>query len=309
MSSPTTDLNETPHHSSRTRIYIVGGVLGVALLIAFIILSLQNSQSYLTGGGSVLVLALPAFFAGVLSFLSPCTLPILPAYFAFTFQSNRQNIVLMTVAFFAGLATTMTLLGAIATGVSGFLFQHLDGLTFWGGAVIIVFGILSLLGKGFSGPQLSSRPSTSIAGSYLYGATFALGWTACVGPILGALLTLLASSQGVGIVQGGVLAFIYAMGLGLPLILLASFFSTLGTGSAFWKIMRGKGFEVELLGKPLYLHSTSILSGLLLIFMGVLLMTGQLERITALAANSPLSQWVVELEHQLGEWFGLFGGS
>ncbi len=299
-------VNEEKSQQPSSRLMLFGGLAAVVLLI-IAVLSMQgsNNASYLTGGGSVLVLAIPAFLAGLFSFLSPCTLPILPAYFAFTFQSDRKSIVMTTVAFFLGLATTMTLLGASATALSTFLFQHLDNLTFWGGLLIIGFGIMSLLGKGFAGPQVQERPVASVTGSYLYGATFALGWTACVGPILGALLTLLAS-QGISILQGGVLSFIYALGLGMPLIILATFFSRLGSGSRFWKIVRGKGFEVPIGSYRLHLHTTSVLSGVLLILMGALLASGQLTAVTEIAAGSPLSQWVLQIEDQINRIFGLY---
>jgi cytochrome c-type biogenesis protein len=287
------------------RLLILGGLVLLTLLVAGL-LSLDTSAQTgaLTGGTRVLVLAVPAFLAGMLSFLSPCTLPILPAYFAFTFQSNRQTIVLMTVAFFLGLATTMTLLGAIATALGQLLVQNLDALTFWGGLIIIGFGLMSLLGKGFAGPHIQERPAASVAGSYLYGATFALGWTACIGPILGALLTMLIA-QGAALLQGAVLSFIYAMGLGMPLIILAAFFSRLGSGSRFWQVVRGKGFEVRLGPWTLYLHTTSILSGVLLIAMGWLLASGQLTAITNAAAGNPLSQWVLQIEDVMQKWFGL----
>jgi len=232
-------------------------------------------------------------------------LPILPAYFAFTFQSKKQNIVLMTVAFFLGLATTMTLLGATATSLSGLLFQNRKALTLWGGLIVIGFGVLSMLGKGFAGPQISERPATSVAGSYLYGATFALGWTACVGPILGALLTLLAA-QGTAVLQGAILSFIYALGLGMPLILLATFFSNLGNDSRFWRILRGRGFEVQIGSQTLYLHTTSLASGFLLIGMGTLLATGQLARLSVFAQTSPLTQWLENLESLIVKLFGLY---
>ncbi len=288
------------------RLLLFGGVAIALVLLIVVVLSLDRGgqAAWATpGGGSVMLLAIPAFLAGLLSFLSPCTLPILPAYFAFTFQSNRTTIVQMTVAFFLGLATTMTLLGATATALSGILFQNKEALTFWGGLIIIGFGVLSLLGKGFAGPQVQERPVSSTFGSYLYGATFALGWTACIGPILGALYTLLAA-QGVAILQGAVLSFIYALGLGMPLIILATFFSRLGSGSRFWKIVRGRGFEVQLGSKTLYLHSTSIASGVLLIAMGVLLASGQLTALTSMAQGNPLTQWWLGVEHSVNEWFG-----
>lgn len=289
-----------------SRLLLIGGVLLFVLLVILVLsLNSGNDAVLVTGGANVLVLALPAFLAGVLSFLSPCTLPILPAYFAFTFQARKQNIVLMSVAFFLGLATTLTLLGASATALSGLIFNNKDSLTFWGGMIVIGFGVMSMLGKGFAGPQLQQRPVASMAGSYLYGATFALGWTACVGPILGALLTLLATTAGVAILQGAVLAFIYALGLGLPLILLASFFSRLGTGSRFWRFLRGRGFEVRVGSQTLYLHTTSIASGVLMIVMGALLASGQLEAISQVANSSFLAQWWVELESQIGRLFGL----
>ncbi|MGQ9526737.1 cytochrome c biogenesis CcdA family protein [Chloroflexus sp.] len=285
-------------------------MIGILALLIFFALSLDPGEQarFLTGGGSVLVLALPAFIAGVLSFLSPCTLPILPAYFAFTFQAGGQGkarIAMMGIAFFLGLATTMTLLGASATALSGLLFTNRSALTFWGGLIIIGFGIMGMLGKGFAGPQLQERPAATFAGSYIYGATFALGWTACVGPILGALLTLLAATSDVAIIQGAVLAFIYSLGLGLPLILIATFFHRLGTGSRVWRLLRGRGFTVRLFGRELFLHSTSLASGALMVVMGLLLATGRLEWISQYANTTPMAQWWVEIEAAIGRLFGL----
>jgi len=286
-----------PARAFPRRALLIG--LGLALLVgAVAVLSLHdagaaaampNSQS------SLLILAPAAFLAGIFSFLSPCTLPILPAYFAFTFQARRDRVVLMTVAFFLGLATTLVAVGASATALSQVLFRNLTALTTIGGLIIIAFGIMSILGKGFTGAKLLDRPTASVAGSYFYGATFALGWSACVGPILGALLTLLAT-QGIAVLQGAVLAFIYALGLGLPLILMATFFSRLGSGSRFWKLMRGRGFELNLGVTTLYLHTTSVLSGLLLVCVGVLLASGQLTLLSQWSQQTRLGEWAVSLE-------------
>src|SRR5262245_18918893 len=97
---PATQSSERRANSSRA--LIVGAAITVALLVIIGVLSLGSGSATNHGSGNVLVLAIPAFLAGVLSFLSPCTLPILPAYFAFSFQARKQSIVLMTVAFFLG---------------------------------------------------------------------------------------------------------------------------------------------------------------------------------------------------------------
>jgi len=301
----TSDIKASPptERAFPMRALLIG--LGVALAIgAIAILSLSSGAAgdAEAGSGSVLVLAPAAFLAGVFSFLSPCTLPILPAYFAFTFQARRDRVVLMTIAFFLGLATTMIAVGASATALSRILFANLTALTTIGGIVIIAFGLMSMLGKGFTGAKLLDRPTASIAGSYLYGATFALGWTACVGPILGALLTLLAT-QGIAIIQGAVLAFIYALGLGMPLIIMATFFSRLGSGSRFWKIVRGRGVEVNLGFTTLHLHTTSIASGALLVVVGILLATGQLTLLSQWSQQTRMGEWAVSLEQGIENLF------
>jgi cytochrome c-type biogenesis protein len=297
--------------SSRSRVtawrfsrrWILIGI-GLVLLIGFTI------TERLSGGGTasiagntsmpsnVLVLALPAFLAGMLSFLSPCCLPILPTYFAFTFQARRERVVQMTVAFFLGLATTMVVLGATASVLSQLLFQNLRDITLVGGLLVVGFGVMSLLGKGFSGFMLLDRPTASIAGSYIYGATFALGWSACVGPILGALLTMLAT-QGAAVLQGAVLAFLYALGLGTPLILSASLFSRLGPESRLWRIMRGRGFSLDVGVTTLHLHTTSIASGVLLIVVGILLATGQLAVFSQWAIQTSFTQRLLDLEESM----------
>lgn len=290
--------------SSRTWAAL-GVILGGVLLLLILLIATSGQAGIAPAWRDNLFLMIPAaFFAGILSFLSPCTLPLLPAYFAFSFQASKSNVVVMTIAFFLGLATTMTVLGATATALSLFLFQNLQILTLVGGVIVIAFGIMSLLGFGFTGVQFQNRPEATIIGSYVYGATFSLGWSACVGPILGAILTLLAT-QGAGILQGAFLAFIYALGLGLPLILIATFFSRLGTGTRFWQFLRGKGFTVKIFGREFFLHTTSLLSGLLLIVMGVLLASGRLTMITQVAAGSDFSMWIVDVEESLRGLFGL----
>ena len=295
---------ETESSKVSSRTWTALGIILGGLVILLVLLISSSGQTTAPAWNDNLLLMIPAsFFAGVLSFLSPCTLPLLPAYFAFSFQASKSNVVVMTLAFFLGLATTMVLLGATATALSFFLFKNLHIITMVGGALIIVFGVMSLLGKGFTGVQFQNRPEASIIGSYVYGATFSLGWSACIGPILGSIMTLLAT-QGMGILQGTFLAFIYSLGLGLPLILVASFFSRLGTGTRFWQFLRGKGWTVNLFGREIFLHSTSVISGLLLIAMGALLLRGRLTLITQVAASQS-STWIVEMEEKLRGLFGL----
>ncbi len=266
-------------------------LLGLLALIIF-----APNDSYVTAAQNGIGILIPVtFLAGLFSFLSPCTLPILPAYFAFTFQAKKEQVTLMSIAFFLGLATTIVLLGASATALSKFLFNYLSLLTTIGGIVIIVFGALSFLGIGFGGMQLMDRPVGGFFGSYLYGATFALGWSACVGPILGALLTMLAT-QGVAVAQGALLAFVYALGLGTPLIIVSTFFSRLGNGSRFWKFIKGRAFEVNIGGKEILLHTTSMMSGALLILMGILLASGNLAALSEWSQQTSLAQLTLSLE-------------
>jgi cytochrome c-type biogenesis protein len=271
-------------------------ILGLLALIIF-----APNDSYVSAAQNGIGILIPiTFLAGLFSFLSPCTLPILPAYFAFTFQAKKEQVTLMSIAFFLGLATTIVLLGASATALSKFLFSYLSLLTTIGGIIIIVFGALSFLGIGFGGMKLMDRPIGGFFGSYVYGATFALGWSACVGPILGALLTLLAT-QGVAVAQGALLAFVYALGLGSPLILVSTFFSRLGNGSRFWQFIKGRAFVVNIGGKEVLLHTTSMMSGTLLILMGILLASGNLTAISEWTQQTSLAQLTLSLEIWLSD--------
>jgi cytochrome c-type biogenesis protein len=191
-------------------------------------------------------LALLAFAGGLLSFVSPCTLPILPAYFAFAFQSGRRQIAINTLAFMIGLGTVFSVIGAGASLIGGVLRQNQLLIMIIGGAFILIFGVMSLLGKGFTGLQQEDSVqvnTASLGSSYLFGMTFAVGWSSCVGPILGSVFTLTGFS---GSILRGILAgFVYTLGLGLPLIIVSTFFGRASRNSLFWRILRGKGWNVN----------------------------------------------------------------
>jgi cytochrome c-type biogenesis protein len=192
------------------------------------------------------LLAVMAFIGGVMSFASPCTLPILPAYFAFAFQSGRRQIALNTVVFMLGLATVFSLMGAGASIIGRILRDNQALIMLFAGSLIIVFGVMSLMGRGFSGVQQQQKEkiqNSGLGGSYLFGMTFAVGWTSCIGPILGIVLAMAGTTASVS--RGMMLLFIYAIGLGIPLIIVSTFFGRASRESMLWRALRGKGWSVS----------------------------------------------------------------
>ncbi|QPJ66732.1 MAG: SUMF1/EgtB/PvdO family nonheme iron enzyme [Candidatus Nitrohelix vancouverensis] len=248
----------------------------------------------------IIALVVLSFVAGVFSFLSPCTLPILPAYFAVTAQADRARMGLMSIAFFCGLATLFVMMGASASFLGQYLRDYLFSITTGSGILIALFGVMTLFGKGFSGASFQGRPTSSFVGYFLFGAAFALGWTPCVGPILSGILLLAASDK--TIMQGAALLFFYAMGLGLPLIMIATLCSRLPKGHLFWRILRGKGWEVTVAGKTLLLHSTNIATGILLIGLGYALAMGYMTYVNSLIPIE-VQLWFSEFEDAVLHWF------
>lgn len=248
----------------------------------------------------ILILSLLSLLAGLFSFLSPCTLPILPAYFAITAQTSRGRMTLNSFAFFCGLASLFVLMGASASVFGSILRDYLDSLTFWGGVLIIIFGAMTLAGKGFSGAEFKSAPAATLAGYYFFGATFAMGWTPCVGPVLTGILILAASDKTVA--QGMTLLFFYAVGLGSPLILIASICSHLSKDSWFWRLLRGKAWNIKIGKYTFLLHTTNLFSGLLLIFLGIALAQGYLTYFNSLLPIE-LQIWFSGFEEKVLHWF------
>jgi len=248
----------------------------------------------------ILILSLLSLLAGLFSFLSPCTLPILPAYFAITAQTSRSRMTLNSFAFFCGLASLFVVMGASASLLGSILRDYLDSLTYWGGVLIILFGIMTLAGKGFSGATFKSAPAATLVGYFFFGATFAMGWTPCVGPVLAGILLLAGSDKTV--LQGMTLLFFYAVGLGSPLILIASIFSHLPKDGWFWRLLRGKAWDIKLGKYTFLLHTTNLFSGFLLIGLGALLALGFLTYFNSFIPIE-LQIWFSGFEEKVLHWF------
>lgn len=248
---------------------------------------------------NILLLSILSLLAGLFSFLSPCTLPILPAYFAVTAQTTRARMTLNSFAFFCGLASLFILMGASASFLGSLLRDYLFSLTTWGGVLVLIFGVMTLFGKGFSGATFQNAPTSTFVGYFLFGATFAMGWTPCVGPILSGILILAASEK--TILQGMTLLFFFAVGLGMPLVILSAFCSHLSKDSWFWRMLRGKGWNVQLGNRTFLVHSTNLFSGLLLIGLGYALAAGYLTYFNSMIPIE-LQIWFSGFEEKVVEW-------
>ena len=217
---------------------------------------------------------LVAFSAGLLSFLSPCVLPLVPVYLASLVgpeifvtgaYKSRISLFLHSLSFVIGFSVVFTILGAGA-GLVGFAIStHLVVIRQIAGSLLIVFGsfILAALKVAWLNFEKRLTPSQSVTTGYLRsfltGSIFCLAWTPCVGPILGGVLTLALGSETAW--QGAYLLAIYSLGLGLPFLLI---------GAAFDSITP--------LLKHAHRYSTAIyiISGLLLIAVGILILTNRL---------------------------------
>lgn len=217
---------------------------------------------------------LVAFTAGILSFLSPCVLPLVPSYIGFLtglsldeMKSRRRIAFTHAVLFVLGFTLVFMLLGATATALGRTLVVHKVWLQRIGGVLIILFGLVCLGVIRFGAllqdkrMHLQDKP-LGYLGSVLVGMAFAAGWTPCIGPILGGILGMASASDTFS--RGMLLLGAYSAGLAVPFLIAA------------WAVDRFIGWFQKF--RP-YLPWVMRVSGILLIFVGVLLVTGQFTRL------------------------------
>ncbi|MEU9862110.1 cytochrome c biogenesis CcdA family protein [Streptomyces sp. NPDC047971] len=207
---------------------------------------------------------LAAFLGGLLALLSPCSALLLPAFFAYSIDSTSR-LLARTGIFYAGLATTLVPLGAAGSFAGRLFYGHRDLLVALGGWTIIVLGVLQILGLGFASRRLAEvsgriRPTTAVS-VYALGLVYGLAGF-CAGPILGSVLTVAALSGSPA--YGGLLLAVYALGMAVPLFLMALVWERYELGRRRWlrgRTVRAGRFE---------LHTTSLLSGLFFVVLGTL---------------------------------------
>ncbi len=227
-----------------------------------------------------------AFIAGLVSFLSPCVLPLIPGFLAYLAGSTiaqaknrRAQIFLTSVFFVLGFATIFSLLGVL---LNTLLENVAYGTQVWlsriGGAIIILFGLFltGLLKFNFLEREHKWTPKVTFKSKYftsfVFGAAFAAGWTPCVGPVLGAILGLAAAAPG----SAFTLLFSYSIGLGIPFLLVGLF--TAQASSFIQKNIH-------------WIRYVNIVFGILLIFLGILAFTQNLN----LVANWEfLNRWLLQ---------------
>jgi cytochrome c-type biogenesis protein len=250
--------------------------------------------------GPLLLLLIVSLIAGFISFASPCTMPILPAFVAFTLNSKGKNIKGMTFCFFLGLSIVFVLIGVVIGFVGGLLNNYIVVYSRVAGIFIILLGLMLIFGKGFSGLQFRYKP-IGYVGSFLFGGVFGFAWTPCVGPILVAIL-LLASTGG-SFVVGGLMLFSYTVGLSVPLIVFSSYLGRIDNERKLWKFIKGKMIVVEYSeGKKFMVHSSSLISGVLFVVLGWLIFSGQLFLFNQYVVDTGLQRWLFSIEEKVLGW-------
>lgn len=214
-----------------------------------------------------------ALIAGIISFLSPCVLPIVPPYLAYmsgVSVSDMNNVksarakALGTALFFVlGLSTVFLILGFTTSLMGAFFLQNQQWFVVASGLVIMVFGahFVGVYRIGFMDREIrmdAGDQGGSAFGAYVLGLAFAFGWTPCIGPQLGAILSLAASEASA--VRGTALLAVYAIGLGIPFLLVAAFFPSLSGVMAWMKR---------------HMQQIERMMGLLLWTVGLMMLTGQ----------------------------------
>jgi len=220
------------------------------------------------------------FIEGILTFVSPCILPMIPVYFFYLAgvtgkddegrTGNRSRLIINALGFVAGFTLVFVALGAAATAIGHFLKDNIDLFRKIGGIVIIVFGLnfLGLFKLNFLNTEKRfnySFKELKFFSSVVFGAVFGFGWTPCLGPFLGTALITAGNSK--TLLQGIILLLLYSAGLGIPFVVVAVLFEKL---------------KDILHSVQKHSRIISIISGIVLIFSGILVFTDSFKYLTAL---------------------------
>ncbi|MFZ4621465.1 MAG: cytochrome c biogenesis CcdA family protein [Bacteroidota bacterium] len=228
---------------------------------------------------------LTAFLFGLLSFISPCVLPIIPGYISFISghtlddlkgdnKSAARAVMINSLVFIAGFTVIFVLMGAAATSIGKVLNDNLNLISKIAGFIIIIFGLhmIGIFKIGFLNYEKRfhlQEKKLGILGSFAVGAAFAFGWTPCIGPVLAGILAI--ASQQETVLQGIILLFVYSLGLGIPFFLTAISINKFFT--LFNRIKK-------------HFHTIEVVGGVMLVAVGILMMTNYLTIIA-----SYLSKW------------------
>lgn len=228
-----------------------------------------------------------ALIAGTISFVSPCVLPLVPGYVSYiagrsvtgSALPSRGQGLWLSLCFVLGFSTIFMALGASATALGQALLRWRYELNLIGGAIVILFGLFMLGAARIQAMERDLRFHLNLPGgrpvaSYVLGLAFGFGWTPCIGPILGAILTASAASATIG--QGVLLLAVYSAGLGVPFLIVAGFTDRLA----------GRLRGVRRIGRRLHQGA-----GAVMVLMGVAMITGRL---------SALSYWLLDAFPALG---------
>lgn len=213
-----------------------------------------------------------ALVAGLLSFFSPCILPLIPAYFTFItglsvdelvqdVSATRRKVIVSTLVYVMGFSLVFILMGASASFLGGLMSRFSWVIRYVGGGVILLFGlhllgVLNIQGLNFEKRLHVKEKPLHFMGTFIIGMAFGAGWSPCIGPMLGSILIVAGSQETV--LQGVVLLSIYSAGLAIPFLLISFFITQI--------------FEILKRATRVLMYINKV-SGLLLVLLGILLIT------------------------------------
>jgi cytochrome c-type biogenesis protein len=207
-----------------------------------------------------------AFIGGILTFTSPCGFAVIPTFFAYLFK-ERKRAMFMTATFSLGMTVAFIIFGIIAGLVGNFFNEYKEFFSMISGALLILFGIMLALNKGFSlfDFKVKHKPNHGW-GVFFLGFFFAVGWSPCIGPILAGVIVL---SSTAGSVFKSVLLFaVYSLGVALPLLIVSYFSDKYDVAKWF----TSRHIEFKLFGKKIYTHLYGIIGGIMLIMLGLIML-------------------------------------